>query len=285
MALSGHYITSRQLIDEVLRDNQYTIEIPWEDALEWISDAMELIKVPTQYIIRRQVAKIEDYRAELPCDFHEIIQAAGSFGGSYPFPLLDATNTFHPTEGACDMENVFKYLNGAIDPSNSSQEAPIGQDIAGNPIYAFQSKSSTGADFAINKTYAVVDGTVVPDNATYRINNDYIFTNYKEGCIFLAYRAFPVDEDEGFPLIPSNTKYKKAVAAYVRMMIDYNMWRKGDIGKDVYDDAQTNWCWYVGAAQNAARIPTLDKMESIKNQQKLVVNRFHHENFFRNLNS
>lgn len=284
MALNGQYISSKQILDELFRDNQYTIEVPWEDAIEWIGDAMELIKVPSQYIKKRATAQIVDFRTQLPCDYHQVIQVAGSFGGSYPFPMLDASNTFHPTEGSCNMSEVFKYLNGAIDPTNSSQEAPIGQDIAGNPVYALQAKNSTGQEFAINKSEAVLDGTIVPDNATYRINNDFIFTNFKTGCVFLAYEAFPIDKD-GFPLIPDNTKYKLAVQAYIRLKIDYNMWRKGDITKDVYDDAQTNWCWYVGSAQNAARIPTLDKMESIKNMQKLVMNRFHHENFFKNLNS
>lgn len=285
MALPGTFVKSRQIIDEVLRDNQYTIEIPWEDAIEWIAEAMELIKVPTQYLYKRALIQVTDFRAQLPCDYHQVTQVAGSFGGSYPFPLLDSSNSFHPTGGNCGMDDVFRYLNGEIDPSNSSQLSPIGQDALGNPVYQFQSSISTGSAFAVSKSEAVVQGSVVPDNATYRINNDFIFVNFKDGCIFLAYKAFPIDEEEGFPLIPDNTKYKKAVSAYLRMKIDFLLWRKGDVDKDIFDHSEREWCWYVGSAQNAARIPTTDQMESLKNMNKLIINRFHHSNFFRNLNS
>lgn len=282
MSLTGTYITSRQLIDEVMRDNQYTIEIPWEDAIEWIADAMELIKVPTQYIDERTIITVTDFRGSLPCNYHQITQVAGSFGGSYPFEMLDSSNTFHPTEKLCDMPDVFRYLNGENEPSGNSVEPIIGTDINGNPIYQLGPVQS---NFAISTPNAVVTQNMIAEYATYKINDSFIFTNFQNGCVYFAYKAFPIDDEDGFPLIPDHTSYKKAVGAYVRARIDFLLWRKGDCTKDVYDDAETQWCWYVGKAQNTARIPTLDQMESIKNMSKLVQNRFHHRNFFRNLNS
>lgn len=279
MAFNGKYVSSKIILDEVFRDNGYTIELPWEDALEWIGDALDLISVPAQYIPTRTVLQVEEFKTKLPCNFHELTQVAGSFGGCYPFPMLSSTNTFHPTGGDCAMSEVFNYMNGEIDPTQTSQMNPIGQDIAGNPVYEIFAQDDI---FAINKNNVVVSGPIY-EKATYTINNDFIFTNFKEGKVFLAYKAFPVDE-EGFPVVPDNRKVIEAVKAFIRMKIDFKLYRKGDITRDIYEDAKQEYAWYIGAAQNSMRIPTLDRMESIKNMQKLIQGRFHHDSFYKNLN-
>lgn len=281
MALNGKYITSREIIDKVFRDNGYTIEIPWQDALEWIGEAMELIAAPMQYIPRIYIGIVEDYRAKLPCDFHKQTQIAGSYGGCYPFPMIETSGSFHPThETSCQMDSVLNYFNGVLnDPTslNSAQEAPIGQDIAGNPVFEFDA-----GDFALNKNNVVLSNPDILNYNQYRLNNDFVFTNYKDGYVFLSYKAFPVDE-EGFPLIPDHQRYKEAVTSFIRMKIDYLLWRKGDITADVFSHSEREWLFYVASASGAAKTPSIDKMQAMSNQIKLIQGRFQHSNFFRTL--
>lgn len=276
MALNGKYTGIRTIIDEVYRDNGYTIEVPWQDSVEWIYDAMSLIRVPMQYLDRKVKLTITDYKAALPCDYHLTVQVAGSFGGCFPFPMVVSTNTFHPTKDQCDLTTDYQYLNGLYSEETSSELTPIGQDAFGNPVYELEPNTN----YALNAN-SVVTGYNI-ELATYKINEDYIFTNFKDGYVYIAYKAFPVDE-EGLPMIPEDQKFVEAVKAYIRMKIDFKLWRKGDITKDIYQDAQQQWAWKVGQAQNGARIPTIDQMESWKNMNKLVQNRFQHNKFFRNL--
>lgn len=278
--LNGKYCSVKTILDELYRDNGYTIEVPWQDAVEWIFDSMELIRVKTQYIDRKIRLTIADYRAQLPCDFHRIIQAAGSFGGCYPFAMLESTNTFHPSMGDCNLGTDFKYLNGETNTPSTAQQTPIGEDINGNPVFELGSIDSF---FAIDSNIAVV-GNPNYDQTTYKINENFVFTNYQEGFIYLSYQAIPVDE-EGFPLIPEDTKYKEAVKAYLRMKIDYMLYRKNLIARDIYQEAIQMWSFRCGQAQNEAKMPSIDQMQGIQNQQKLVMNRFHHSNFFKNLNN
>jgi len=280
MALNGKYTTVKTILDEVYRDNEYDIEVPWQDSVEWIYDAMELIRVPMQYVGRKAKLTIDNYRSPLPCDYHREVQVAGTFGGCNPFPMRDATNTFHPTLDQCDWDNAWQDLaNSTTIDTNTSELAPIGQDSGGNPVFEILLQ---GDLFALNKSNVVPQSSTIEDT-TYKITDSHLFTNFKEGFVYMAYYAFPVD-DEGYPLIPEDTKYKEAVKAYVRMKIDYKLWRKGRIADTIYQEAKQNWAWRVGQAQNGARIPTIAKMEGIKNQQlKLVQNKYHYNNFFKNL--
>lgn len=279
MALNGKYCSIKTIIDEVYRDNDYDTELPWQDSIEWIYDAMELIRVPMQYIGRKARLKVDNFRCVLPCDYKQEVQVAGTFGGCNPFPMRHATNTFHPVMLDCEWDDAWKDLAADSNSPSDSQLQPVGEDINGNPVFEIGRQND---NFAIPANHVVTGGISV-DDATYKINENYIFTNFSEGFIYMSYYAFPVD-DEGYPLIPEDQKYKEAVKAYVRMKIDYKLWRKGKLGRDVYADSQQQWAWRVGQAQNQARIPTIGGMEGIKNQQlKLVWNKFHYNEFFKNL--
>lgn len=277
--LNGKYCTIKTILDEVYRDNDYDIEVPWQDSVEWIYDAMEKIRVPAQYIGRKARILVQDFRAILPCDYHREVQVAGSFGGCNPFPMRDATNTFHPSLMDCEWDDAWRDLAATATDNSTAQMDPIGEDIAGNPVYELFLQ---GDNFAINKN-SVVNNSNIATDATYKINENYIFTNFKDGYIYMSYYAFPVDED-GYPLIPEDQKYKEAVKAYVRLKIDYKLWRKNRISESIYSESKQQWAWAVGQAQNGARIPSIAKMEGIKNGQlKLVQNKFHYNNFFNNL--
>ena len=98
----------------------------------------------------------------------------------------------------------------------------------------------------------------------YKINNGYIYTNFQEGYIELAYTGFVTDE-HGFPMIPDDQKFIDAIRWSLIEHIDYKKWRVGEITDKVYNHSEQQRDWYIGAARNKASIPSIGEMEKLKN--------------------
>lgn len=54
---------------------------------------------------------------------------------------------------------------------------------------------------------------------TFTIQNRKIYTNFKEGEIMIFYKAFPIDDETGLPMIPDNVLIEKAIEDYVKYNI------------------------------------------------------------------
>ena len=99
---------------------------------------------------------------------------------------------------------------------------------------------------------------------TYILNNNYIFTSFDIGEVEMAYKAFPVDE-KGFPLIPDDHKFIRAVTAYVAEKIAFNLWTRGELADKVYMEIKQERLWAIPAARTKADMLSLDQMETFKN--------------------
>ena len=119
----------------------------------------------------------------------------------------------------------------------------------------------------------------------YYINDNFIVTSFDKGCLLISFKGINVDK-EGFPMIPDNVSYKKAVKAYIQTMVDRIWWRRGSLQEGVYRDSQRDWEWYVKQARGSASMPNLDQMENLKNQWvKLKPNMNSSRTFFTDLAS
>lgn len=107
---------------------------------------------------------------------------------------------------------------------------------------------------------------------TYKIQNSIIFTSMKEGDIEIAYRAINVD-DEGYPLIPDNSSFIKALELYVKKQVFTVLFDLGRISPQVYNNTCQEYSWYVGQAQSDLVRPSIDEMESISNMLNTLVPR------------
>ena len=276
--LNGKTISCKQLIGEIYRDFKYKYELPYSDSIEWCVSAIELIGAPTSLTPKAAKVTIDNYRGMLPCDLDTITQVAGSFGGCAVFAMTTSTHSFHPVD-ICDDPGLTTIIEEFNTSSTSTTiTAPIGEDISGNPVYTFQN-----GNMSMPETTSDNVSTSRGDNSTYNTSDNYIFTNFSNGCVFIAYKALPVDE-EGFPTIPDNRRFKEAVKAYIRYKIDYILWRSKELDKDMFEYSEREWLFYVASAGNAALTPSLDGMQGILNSMKLIPQKFSHNNFFRTLN-
>lgn len=122
---------------------------------------------------------------------------------------------------------------------------------------------------------------------TFYINDSYLISNINtdnSANVCLVYLAIPVDED-GFPLIPDNIYYDKALTAYVTSMLDYQDWRKGKCTDKVYEKSNQDWLFYVNSARGAANMPNIAQIQNIKNLwQRLIPNQNGYDLAFKNIN-
>jgi len=217
----------RRVIEKVFRDNGYTTEIDFFDAVEWVAEAMELIGVNLPYEESREEINIVNSRGKMPAGWLKIV---GTRDKASKLPYRYESGTFFHTCHVTESE-----------------------------------------DLACRSSF------------TYKVNNNFIFTNNTEGCVEMVVLKYPLDE-EGFPLIPDQFKYIRALASYIRYMADTRLSRQGKLAEGIAQKSEQAWLFDVGAAGTSARIPTVDEMESLKNQVlSLIPQPNEHGNGFKTL--
>jgi hypothetical protein len=175
-------------------------------------------------------------------------------------PMRGSTSTTHPW----NINNINDYP--LVNPVQ-----PVGFDPNGNPIINFNNYDNAITKGLINNLpYTLRD-------ITYNVQGNYIFTSFKDGAqVIMFYKAFPVDQ-EGYPLIPDDISFKQAVQSYIRLKVDYVLWRRNIIARDVFEYSEREWMWYVGQAKTKALTPNYDMMESWKNQHLTLMPRINEQ--------
>ena len=108
---------------------------------------------------------------------------------------------------------------------------------------------------------------------TYKIQGDCIFTTpLEEGQIEIAYMAIPIDED-GYPLIPDNSSYERALEAYIKKQWFTIQFDLGKITQQAMQKADQDYAWAVGQAQSSMIRPTIDQMQSLANMWNTLIPR------------
>lgn len=290
MALNGKYISLNSIMEQVYADNGYQFELPWVDVMMWTEEALNLIGHPRQYVRKVTGHKanpdldIKNYRAQLPCDFHQLEQIAVN-----GMPAEYSGDTFHHLmDGACCGIEGFANLAAHVQEKNWGTLVKVTEGD-GTARYEQRGESEMNNLNLDNSGIMSFDMTVEADSSfnpiTFDLNNNNITLSAKEGKVCMAYLAIPTD-DEGLPLIPEDTSYQLAVKKYLTMKIDYIAWRRGELAPGVYDHSEREWMWYVGQAGNKAKMPNIDQLEAIKNMtMRLLPNINAHETFFKNLGS
>jgi hypothetical protein len=244
--LNGKYIGIDRVLEGVFRDFGWSHEVDWVDALEWTGEIMDMIAAPKQYVDKvtdgdkdrehMSPIVIKNYRGSLPCD---MIYPVSARDWVSKVEMRQSSDLFHSSTKK-NEENIPES------PSTYPINSPLIQN--GN----------------------LVKNNVYGNDLTYTINNQHIFTNFEEGEVELAYKAFPTDCN-GYPLIPDNVKYVQAVKYYIAEKIAQRMFIQGQMPQGIFQHIQRERDWYVGAATTAGLMPSLDEMESWKNQMVRLI--------------
>lgn len=264
MILKG-FVSVKAILEDVFRYTQYQDELPIEDMIYWAYEALGLMDQPIQFVrkvtgvVDNEDLDIQNYRAELPCDFYRLERIAVN-GLSCRY----AGNSFHHlmSGDCCNLQSGLSSLGDVFTDNFGNQFSPQSPD-----------PSQT---------------SLATDSVTFDINNNYLTLSVQQGKVCMAYLAFPTDK-EGYPMIPDDVKYKKAVTMYLVQRIRYIAWSMDPTNsgkRALFDYDEKEWLWYCGAATNKAKMPHPEQMESIKNQiVRMIPNINESDTFFQNLGS
>ncbi len=255
MAYNKQQVGFQRVIENVYRNSGYE-DIDWEAAVEWTAALMRVIGVPSAFTNKSTNGldgnpypiEISNYRGKLPTDM--VIRGScrridiNDNMEIYKFSAMqETTDLFFQTPPPDSISNpVFfdpTYNTVYIDENGESQPITLTQ----SPFY-----SNSGELFS------------------YKIDNNIIFTDFKDGYVEMEYRGFAIDA-QGLPLIPDDEKYIRAIVCEIIANTDIKKWRSNPASpgmKALVNHSSQERDWAVAAARTKGRIPTIDELESIK---------------------
>lgn len=118
--------------------------------------------------------------------------------------------------------------------------------------------------------------------ATYKIQGRVLISSLEKDDAEINYQAIDVDED-GFPTIPDNSKFIRALEAYIKMQWFTVLFDTGRVSAGVLENAQKDYSWYVGQCCTEQNKMSIDKLESLSNQLTSLMSVNHHKRGFKNL--
>ena len=143
------------------------------------------------------------------------------------------------------------------------------------PVYRYSGHSFHMSDIKPNE--------YLTGELTYKTQGNVIFTSTKDVDVEIAYRGFMVDE-EGYPLLPDNASFLRGLENYIKLQWFTIQFDMGKISAQVFANAQQEYCWSAGDAQNEFSRLDLDKAETLFNSFKTLLprNNEHGKAFFDN---
>lgn len=176
----------------------------------------------------------------------------------------------------------YDEVSKCLDVCNHQVELPCGfhklVDIS------YKNKPIAWATNTLSHNYEC-DGCKIPNcgtQETFYITDGYLRTSFESGKICIVYLGIIVDDD-GFPMIPDDIYFDKAITSYCTYMLDRIHFRAGRITESVYRDSERDWLFYVNSARGAANMPNAAQMERLKNVWvRLIPKQNEYNKFFKN---
>lgn len=279
MSTNGKTTSLKSVVERVYKDFKFNYSLAWDDALEWTGSLLALLRCPVILQPQTALITIKEGRGKLPCNLESIVQTARACpveGASeqmiYAVVSQDSGTFF--VEG-CGID----LINQELKTDCPTSDTTTGCQYSLSPMRWATNSFHTGMHANIWDF-----GRENSEN-TYIVNGNYIFTSFSEGFVMMAYNGIPIDK-EGFPLIPDDEWWRNAVKWELAYRIAFILYLQDNINSQKFQLIERDRDWYVAQAVNKSKIPSLDEMESWKNQHVRsipVVNQ--HANFFRNLQS
>lgn len=165
----------------------------------------------------------------------------------------------------------------ALLPLDFSEMIAVRGNIVESPFNRPVSYRKTTDVFALseNKKYQ--------NDYTYKISGRVLYTSLEEGELEIVYSAYKTDA-LGFPMIPDNSKFFKALLDYIKVQHFTILFEQGKLDPRVLDHAERDYCWSVGACESEFHKLSYDEAESLGNQwRQIIINTNEHLNGYANL--
>lgn len=201
------YTNIRRVLDN-LHEHPLLSDVTLEQAVRYAIRFISLFGFPKMFQDKIEDVAIKDFRGVLPCDLVSIIQVRDAHSG---ICLRAMTDSFPKS----------------LEPKMPETRR---KDLLDN-----------AKPFGIHNAYIPHENRHFGE-PSFKTQGRVIFTSFPEGCVEIAYKSIPVDED-GFPLLIDNENYLAALEAFVKKEVFTIKFDTGKINANVLQNAQQDYAF------------------------------------------
>ena len=204
--------TSIQIIMDKLMRNPLLSDLTLETVVDYTVDFMRIVGVPKMFIDRIAGIPISEYKGRIPSDWVDTIQV--KFNDR---PMRYSTDIFHLKPQGSTVSTITNSVlsNDAFEKIIQYYELHSMDDIAMSDGSTIQIQANVTIENNPDLIKAISTQQQQAEN-TFVIQGGYIYTSMPEGIIYMAYRAIAADND-GYPVIPDNSDFTRALMAYIKI--------------------------------------------------------------------
>lgn len=248
------YTNIRRVLDNI-HEHPLLRDVTLEQAVRYVIRFIGLHGYPKMFQDKIDNVDIKDFRGLLPCDLVSIIHVKDLHSGICMRAMTD---------------NFPKGMEGW----NAGGEESHGDNVANR----------------LNRLdRGDMENTYIPpeqrryEEPSFKTQGRVIFTSFPEGCVEIAYRSIPVDED-GFPLLIDNENYLAALEAFIKLQVFTIKFDTGKINANVLQNAQQDYGFRAAELGSEFSTPSYSEAEALSRfNNTLIVNMRHFDNGFRDL--
>lgn len=218
------YTSSKRIIGSII--SKFNVDVPFKnDVIEWMGDTIEKIGYHVGFVNKIETTRFTNFTIPLPCDFFTLNYIL--YGDK---KLIYGVKKSKPvTSITYDTREFVQLLNARTKLIENEELDEVDVLILKN-IEAMDYVSDLTTDnnhdivylddqeYAISHALRYIDDRLQTNVVSYHNYSDEYYTNglncYKcsieQGIVNVFYKAFPVDE-EGFPLVVDEVKYREAL--------------------------------------------------------------------------
>lgn len=246
----------KEVIGRVVRNTGLRDATLLAGMVEWIPEAMGLMKTKAALVTMWKDLEIEFHKSQLPCTTRSVLGAADHCG------------------------HRMKYYKG-IRSADETCVVPGTTGAAGDTLFSstitfpLTATEDGGRELVTSLTLL---GNTAYGKHTYYVEMGWFNTSLSDGTVRVFYNSIPVDDD-GLPMIPDNEQYKQAIYWYVRSMLigaGYN----DPVFK--WDVCEAKFDKHAAKAVGEIRYPSPDQMETSLEFTRLVPPQGYFESFYGN---
>ena len=202
--MAQQYTNIRIVLDRVMR-HPLLRDMTLETAVDYCVDFIREMGVPDIYFDKTEEIDFEDYRAQLPCDFIDVIQVRNI---DHNNPVNNvcyraATDTFHVSRNRTDFDDLtYKIQGGYIITSKEKGTLEISYrailtDRDGFPLIPDNPDFLRALELYIKKQWFTIlfDLNRISSNVLQNAQQDYAWA---AGCCESEFRRLSIDQAEAF---------------------------------------------------------------------------------------
>lgn len=247
--------------------------------IDYIAGALQDIRSYNQLVTKESIVTIIDHRGELPCDFyklHEIsIYNPNHLNEDDGYTSALMADLYVYTKRIEELKSLILLSTDPVQIQKYSRELADLEisiiDTEAIPAKALGYRRNQAEGIMFSNSHLVGSFSSNSNGVTdYRIENNTVFTGFKDGGVRVIYLAIPTD-DRGLPLIPENQSFMNAIAWYIGHKLAIRGILKSRELTVQYCDRM--WQRYCNQARADGNAPTLPEWQEISvNHNKMISN-------------